>query len=97
MFSPKTSYVFFKDVILKFMKSNNVIAIKTRRVESPWENFISRMKSKAPSWDYISKGFKSVPQYVLKETNVGKLSVILHITFLHSVEIAIDKRNYFPR
>ena len=39
----------------------------------------------------------SVPQYVLKETNVGKLSVILHITFLHSVEIAIDKRNYFSR
>lgn len=60
------------------------------------------MRSKAPSWDYISKSriwdCNSVPPYVLKETNVSKLSVILHIIFLQiSLEIAIDKRSHFLR
>lgn len=56
VFPPRASYVFFKNVfILKFMKPNDVIVIKTRSVESPWENLISCMRSKALSRDYISK------------------------------------------
>jgi len=92
-----------KCVILKFMKPNDAIAIKTRSAESPWENFISRtheVESFCLEIIFPNQGFKSATvfydKYMVERTSIGELSernIEHHVLVNTSIEIAIVKRS----